>query len=133
MRVGHVRRNIAINGIFKPFYILIKDNSLIDEVIQANQKFSLLTPYLHITLHYPFTIKEGFSEEDVFRILTRFLSQFNAPTFSIQNTLWLHKNRYANGNIIALEIERSGEFEKIRIGLTNALHPYIVATDFFRN
>jgi hypothetical protein len=113
---------------FYTIYIFIKEQTLIDQIVRINKKYSIVTPYLHITLHYPFTIKDGFSEDDILRVLTHFLSEYDSPIFSIQDTLWLHKNRYKTGNIIALGIEQSGDFEKIRIGITNALHPYIIAT-----
>jgi hypothetical protein len=116
---------------FYTIFIFIKEHTLIDQIVKINKKYSIATPYLHITVHYSFTIKDGFSEDDIFRILTQFLSEFDFPTFTIQDTLWLHKNRYANGNIIALGIDQSGDFEKIRIGLTKILHPYINATTPF--
>lgn len=113
---------------FYTISILIKEKTLIDQIVRINKKYHIHTPYLHITVHYPFTIKDGFSEDDIFGVLTRVLSQYNSPTFSIHDILWLHENRNKNVNIIALGIDQSGDFEKIRIGLTETLFPYIIAT-----
>lgn len=118
---------------FYTISIQINDKTITDQIYRSGKKYHIrsITPHSHITVHYPFTIKDGFKEDDLFRVSSRILSQYNALTFSINEILWLHKHRDYPGNIIAFGIDQSGDFEKIRIDLTNELNPYVFATASF--